>query len=134
MIAPRTLSGYIAGLLAASAVTLVSGHARATCTTNADCGHGFECQVVGGSTCAGYACPPDQPCPPPPPCDPVEIRDCVPGGCAVDADCADGMVCFESTSTDCTVTSAPAPSCPPDVKCDPPPPPPPPDCTTHVEH
>lgn len=129
---PRTLPGYFAALLAASAVSLVSSHARAACTTNAECDHGFECKVVASSTCAGVACPDNgEPCPPPPPCDPVEIRDCVPGSCAVDADCAAGMVCFESTTSMCTGTATPA--CPPDVKCDVPPPEPP-TCTTTTEH
>lgn len=131
MIAPRTLPGHVAALLAASAVTLVSSHVRAACATNADCDRGFECKVVGGGACPGYVCPENQPCPPPPPCEPVEIRDCVPGSCAVDADCADGMVCFASTNSICTGTATPA--CPPDVKCNIPPPEPP-TCTTTTEH
>lgn len=121
MITLRPLSGRLAALFAAGTVTLVSGHARAACATDADCGKGFACDVVATGGCTVTACPSGQTCPPSPPCDPVQIKECVPGPCNADADCADGMVCFASERTDCPV-SPPTPACPPNTKCDVPPP------------
>jgi MYXO-CTERM domain-containing protein len=121
MIAQRPLSGYLAALLAAGTVTFVSSHARAACTSDAECGKGFACQVVGDSTCAGPPpCAPNIQCPPPPDCNPVQIKDCVPAPCNVDTDCGDGMVCYTSESKECTVSVAP--SCPAGATCVVPPP------------
>jgi hypothetical protein len=113
---------FVPAVFAASAVFLLAPLASAlvapvgdpttpTCATNADCGRGYECTVVGGSGCASAACAPGASCPPPEPCTPTETRACTPAHCAVDADCADGMVCHEwiqpGNATDCF--------CPPDA-------------------
>ena len=62
------------------------------CEVDADCEQGFECQVTGGSSCAGPACAPDEDCEPVV-CETEEFRSCVPGSCETDSDCAENMVC-----------------------------------------
>ena len=109
----------LGALLAAGAVVFSSGRAFAQeCATDADCPTGFACEVVGASSCPGYACPEGEPCPPPPPCEPQEFRECVPGPCQSDADCAEGLVCFTETKELCSGGSQV--DCPPDVVCPPP--------------
>lgn len=113
---------FVSAAFAASAVFLLAPMASAlvapagdpvtpSCATNADCGRGYECTVVGGSGCASAACAPGASCPAPEPCTPTETRACTPAHCAADADCADGMVCHEwiqpGNVTDCF--------CPPDA-------------------
>jgi MYXO-CTERM domain-containing protein len=117
--APASLAALLSG-----ALSLLSGLANAgqSCNADADCDHGFACEVVGGSVCAGIACPPDAPCPPQPACDPQVIKECVPGPCKAHSDCADGMVCYAFPTPDCV--AEPTPACPPGVKCDDAPPPP----------
>ena len=57
------------------------------CAEDSQCPAGYTCEVTGGSSCA---CPAGEACD----CGaPVEYRSCVPGPCASDADCGDGMVC-----------------------------------------
>jgi hypothetical protein len=108
---------FFPAVLAAAAVFSVAPFASAivapdptttpdgSCATNADCGRGYECTVVGGSGCAPSACPPGATCPPPEPCEVTEVRACTPAHCMADADCADGMLCHAWTepvpSTDC---------------------------------
>jgi hypothetical protein len=99
----------------------------ATCTADQDCDQGFVCEVVGESGCPGVACPDGQECPEPPPCEPVQYKECVPGPCETAADCADGMICLEHSSTVCTGS---APACSPDAEC---PAPEPEQCTTTTE-
>jgi MYXO-CTERM domain-containing protein len=123
--------------LASSAALLFAGAANAgqSCAADAQCPNGFSCQVVGGTACAGYACPPGVPCPPQPPCEPMDIKECRPGPCTTDADCATGMVCFSETQRDCPPTAGGAPSCPPGVTCPAQPPEPAPaPCTTTTVH
>ncbi|MBV9946105.1 MAG: hypothetical protein JOZ69_04570 [Myxococcales bacterium] len=115
--------------LALGLPALVAFPARAqadACAVDADCGHGFTCQVVGGTACAGVACKPGDECPAPPPCEPTVVKGCVPDACTSNSDCATDMVCVSSTSTTCSGGSA---ACPPNTQC---PPPPPPDCTTQT--
>jgi hypothetical protein len=85
-----------------------------SCATNADCGRGYECTVVGASGCAPSACADGASCPPPEPCTTTETRACTPAHCMADADCADGMVCHAweqaTPGTDC--------ACAPGVPCD----------------
>ena len=134
MLAPRYLPASLS-LLATGLVAAFTGtaHAGQSCNLDADCGHGFACQVVGGSACPGIACPEGAPCPTLPPCTPMEFRECVPASCNAHSDCADGMVCIESTAvTTCpTAPAGEAPACPPNTDCKvAPPPPAPSDCTT----
>ena len=102
----------------ASAALGLSGRAAAQeCASNDDCLKGFTCEVVGSSGC-GYACPSDDPdCAPPPDfmCEEMEWKGCVPAPCTSDADCEEGMVCFEQDSYDCPVSSEP--DCPPGADC-----------------
>lgn len=95
---------------------------QSSCLKDSDCDRGFVCKVVGGSACADIACPAGQACPEPEPCTPREFRGCVPGPCATNADCADGMVCFQYSERDCPTS----PACPVGEQC---PPPTPSDCT-----
>ncbi|MDD9943634.1 MAG: hypothetical protein OXU20_21515 [Myxococcales bacterium] len=73
------------------------------CDSDADCGLGRVCEVVGaGATCAAPApCPEDEPCPEPPACEFFELRLCVPGPCDEDADCPDDERCVTETWTEC---------------------------------
>jgi hypothetical protein len=93
--------------------------AQSTCSSNADCGQGFECTVVGGTGCASSgaapACPPGGDCPladrgPQPECTPTYIMACTPAHCTSDAQCAAGMVCHAWTSG-CASTDFAAPDC-----------------------
>jgi len=100
------------------------------CETDADCGDGLTCDVVGGMSCA---CPDGQSCPE---CDePVEIKGCVPAPCTTAADCGAGQVCMTVSYDDCTDSGgfAPGAPCRPDEPCDPPMPPPEPTCETKTE-
>jgi hypothetical protein len=84
------------------------------CNTNADCAQGFECTVVGTSGCAGAAapCAPGASCPEPVPCEPMVQKACTPAHCESNADCADGMVCFDfPTSCADTACSSEDPDC-----------------------
>jgi len=96
------------------------------CTADSDCAKSYTCEVVATSGC-GYACPEGaDPCEPPPDfmCDTMEYKACQPGPCTSDADCEDGMVCWEQDSYDCPpATQA---DCPPGSDC---PTPKPVDCT-----
>ncbi len=107
-------------LLLAAGVALFSfqAHAQAqsTCATSAECGKGFSCEVVGGTACAGVACPDNgMPCPAPPPCEPQTILGCVPStSCTADTDCAEGMVCHSEMTSVCTgaaIACAPGQNC-----------------------
>lgn len=134
MKSPRPVHGYVAAVIAASAICLVPSRASASsCTTDADCGKGLSCQVVGMSACANITCPAGETCPPQPPCTPTEIKECVLAPCNTDSDCGDGMVCYTNTQTSCEATPPPAAPCAPNTQCDPLPPPPPPSCTTTTE-
>lgn len=86
------------------------------CSTNQECGRGYECTVVGSSGCAPSACPAGASCPPPEPCTPTEERACTPAHCMADADCADGMICHEWTEAVATSDCA-CPSDMPDCGC-----------------
>src|SRR5258708_6503469 len=97
---------HIPATFAASAVLMLASVAGAVaarpadppvssgCSVNADCGRGYECTVIGGSSCASAApCAAGSSCPAPEPCTPTEERACTPAHCTTTADCADGMVC-----------------------------------------
>jgi MYXO-CTERM domain-containing protein len=101
------------------------------CSTNDDCDNGWVCEVVGGTACAGVACPDGETCPQPPPCDPQEIKACVPpppAPCTSDADCGDGLVCVTYDTTACPPLAQP--DCPPNTDC---PPPEPVDCQSATQ-
>lgn len=119
MIASRPFSGHLAALAAAGAVTLTSFAHAGTCGTDADCGTGLACRVIGMTSCVAISCPANSECPPPPDCNPTEIKECVPAACSAASDCPDDMVCYEAKSTVCEATSA---GCAPGQACDPPPP------------
>ncbi|MBM4364469.1 MAG: hypothetical protein FJ104_17455, partial [Deltaproteobacteria bacterium] len=100
--------------LGAASLGLLASAARAECVADGDCEKGFTCQVVGVTACAEPACPPGEPCPAPEPCVAEEFRECMPGPCTADSDCAEGMACLTETY-DCK--DAPAISCPPGEAC-----------------
>ncbi|HEY3255066.1 MAG TPA: MYXO-CTERM sorting domain-containing protein, partial [Polyangiaceae bacterium] len=111
-----------ASLLALGLFGLVSrsAHAQSSCSADSDCVKGWTCQVSGGSTCASPACPPGEKCEPQPnDCVTEVYKSCQPGACLADSDCADGMVCYTHTETNCPPTACasgqacPTPSCEP---------------------
>ena len=95
-------------------------HAQSTCSTDTDCVKGWTCQVSGGSSCASPACPPGEKCEEQASdCANVEFKSCQPGACHADSDCAEGMVCYTHTESNCAPSACasgqvcPAPSCEP---------------------
>ncbi|HLK36868.1 MAG TPA: MYXO-CTERM sorting domain-containing protein [Polyangiaceae bacterium] len=109
----RAIAPSLLALFTSAAALTLSGVAQAatTCAQDSDCGHGFTCQVSGGTACPAIACAPNENCPPID-CTPTITKECAPGACATDADCATGMVCYAQTATAC-------PSSPPSAACDP---------------
>lgn len=105
-------------MAAAGALLGLSGRAAAQeCASDADCLKSYTCEVVGETGC-GFACPDSDPnCAPPPDstCEVTQYKACVPGPCSSDADCEDGMVCFEQEGFDCP--PATQIDCPPDADC-----------------
>lgn len=115
----------ISTLFALSSLALLSrpAQAQSTCSANSDCVKGWTCQVTGGSACASPGCPPGEKCDPQPTdCVPQEFKSCRPGSCRADSDCADGMVCYTHTESNCVPVA-----CAPNQKC------PEPDCTPKTE-
>ena len=81
-------------------------HAESTCSADSDCVKGWTCQVSGGVACASPACPPGEKCEPQPSdCVNQDFKSCQPGACRADSDCADGMVCYTHTETNCPPTA-----------------------------
>lgn len=122
-----SLLGYASAAAAAT---------ESTCETDADCGKGMTCEVVGGGECPAIdiACDPDGKCPEPEPCEAIEERACVPGAaCESDADCGEGMVCYTHTEERCSGGAPAAKPCPSDVDCGDPEPPVEEVCTTETE-
>lgn len=124
-----------AALLAAVLPTR-GARAQTSCEVDADCGHGFECRIVGATGCGAAtptpACPPDEPCDPAPapepvPCESEVFKECVPGSCTSDAECASGMICH-AYEVPCAVTDCACPSDVPDCGCGSPAP-----CTSEVK-
>jgi len=107
------------------------GASAESCEQNADCPKGFTCKAYQTGACAGARpCAPGQMCPPPPPCEVMTSYACEPAGCNTDADCADFMVCHESTISTCSGGAAvPAVDCPPNTMCVKPEPAPAPSCS-----
>lgn len=73
------------------------------CGSDADCGEGFECQVIGSSDCAAPACPPGEDCPDID-CEPVaEESACVPREieCDTDAQCPSDWSCVTFSAGYC---------------------------------
>jgi len=89
-------------------------HAESSCSTDSECVKGWTCQVSGGSSCASPACPPGEKCETQPSdCVNVEYKSCQPGACRANSDCADGMVCYTHTESNCTASAcAPGQECP----------------------
>src|SRR3954467_1433841 len=90
-------------LMAGACALLWSAQTQAQdsqCSTDADCGVGFDCAVTGSSGCAAPDCKGED-CPVPV-CEEFEYRSCVPGACASDADCSDGLVCHTSSYSMCS--------------------------------
>ena len=117
---------FFSAVLASSAVLSLAPLASAvmaqptdpqsgSCVTNADCGKGYECTVVGASSCApAPACAPGEACPTIEPCTTTEIHECTPAHCEADADCADGMLCHAWASP----SETPGCACAPNTACD----------------
>ena len=89
------------------------------CEQDSDCGQGYVCEVVGGTSCA---CPAGQSCPE---CDePTEIKGCVPAPCTAASDCGDGLICitveYEACEPQATAPCAEGQECapPPEPSCD----------------
>jgi len=92
----------IVALTGFAAVAPAQNAAAQSCDTDADCAHGYACQVTGGGgSCSAPACDDGVDCPEPE-CETFEYRECVPGACAGDNDCAEGMVCHTSSYETCT--------------------------------
>jgi hypothetical protein len=72
------------------------------------CSKGFVCQSYETGMCATYML--DQSIAPSGKenCTTTTVFECVPGPCNVDLDCADGMLCHESSTTRCTATTRPS--------------------------
>jgi hypothetical protein len=110
------------------------------CGPNDACPRGFMCQSYGTKSC-----PEPRPCPPDDAecvkqqsfcMEPAqEVKECVPAPCQVNADCADGMVCFTQEFSRCS-SGGSVPACAPSPDggmiedCKQAEPPPPPECTT----
>jgi len=112
----------LSSLLALASLSFSSrpAHAQSTCRVDSDCVKGWTCQVSGGSACASPACPPGEKCEPQPSdCAPVEYKSCEPGPCRADSDCADGMVCYTHTETDCAPSACAAGQECPQPACEP---------------
>lgn len=126
-----------AALIALTALAAAGSAAAEECTTDADCGVGFACQLTGATACAEPACPPGEPCPEPAPCETEEFYECVPVPveCASDADCGEGSVCESYTYEECSGGGAiPGIPCEEGGDCtDTPAPPEDADCTTVTE-
>jgi MYXO-CTERM domain-containing protein len=81
-------------------------HAQSTCSSDSECVKGWTCQVSGGSSCGAAPCAPGEKCEQQPSdCANVEYKSCRPAGCSADSDCADGMVCYTHTETNCAPTA-----------------------------
>jgi len=92
----------IVALTGLAALAPAPGAAAQSCDTNADCAHGYACQVTGGGgSCSAPACDDGADCPEPV-CETFEYRECVAGPCANDSDCAEGMLCHTSSYDTCT--------------------------------
>lgn len=114
---------FIPATFAASAVLLLSSLSSAIvaplpgCGDGPVCGVGFECTVVGGSSCASTPpCAAGEACPEPEPCVNVEIMGCTPAHCSDDAQCAPGMLCHTWTES-CPVTDCACAPNTPDCSC-----------------
>lgn len=118
----KSLLVRVSSFVAAGSSLLVAAPAFAQpeseCGSDADCEHGYECQVTAVSGCAAPAAPPCDPdgdcvAPEPIDCETQEWTSCVPAsGCAEDGDCAEGMVCVSSQSMTCSDVA-----CSPDGEC-----------------
>ncbi len=96
------------------------------CQTDADCGAGFVCASMGGVSVGGEApsesdaaCAQGDDCSgdPMPYPEEDELFACVPAQCESDADCGDGLVCFEFGWSACpAIACAEGEDCP-DVEC-----------------
>lgn len=113
LIIPCSLALSLCGLLARPA------HAAGTCASDADCAKNWTCEVSSvDAPCAAPACAPGETCEPVE-CEPVEYKSCRPAPCRADRDCADGMVCYSQTVSNCTdVACAPGAKCP-EPSCEP---------------
>lgn len=109
--------------LVALAVALPLGwSARASADTvcgDTTCPKNYECKDEP-VPCPDIACAPDQPNCTPPDCSGTTPR-CEPLPCTNDADCADGMVCYTTTTTQDCPTAPPCAgdNCPDAVPCTP---------------
>ena len=113
-----TLTSLLA--LALFGLTSRPAQAQSSCSVDTDCVKGWTCQVSGGPACAAPACRPGERCDEQPiDCVAQEFKSCQPGACSEKSDCADGMVCYTHTETDCPLTACasgqecPQPSCEP---------------------
>lgn len=90
----------------------VTGIPEEGCTTNADCGEGFECIVESGEACSSAPCAPGEACDEEPVCEPYEYSYCAYDlqECATDTDCTDGFVCYSYSYESCVGNDLPCAS------------------------
>src|SRR4051812_26574769 len=109
----------LTSLLALSALVVVPrlAHAQSSCSADSECVKGWTCQVSGVTGCAAPACPPGEKCETQPSdCTTTEFKSCRPAPCQADSDCADGLICFTQTASNCPPAAcAPGQTCPEQV-------------------
>ncbi len=85
------------------------------CENNDDCPTNYACQVTGETVCVS-TCAESGECTQPQDCESQNIMGCVALPCSNDDQCADGMVCYESSWEECQGGSVP--DCSPEEKCE----------------
>lgn len=70
------------------------------CENDDDCPTNYACQVIGELGC-DWTCPEDDECTQPQDCETHNLLGCVALPCLSDDQCADGMVCYESSWEEC---------------------------------
>ena len=115
--------GFASSAALFAVFAVVPSVARASCKVDSDCPKGWTCDEATSEICSGSSCPDNDPtCSSEEVCETVSEYECVPGTCSADADCADGMTCYEYVDESCedyrqNCTSAGS-DCEPRPECD----------------
>lgn len=115
------------GLLLGASFTGQAAQAQ-NCTTDEQCGPGYQCRTYEDTLCSGSACRRGETCPPPV-CETRISGYCENADCSSDADCPDPMLCHVESYEECSEEDRPA--CKPGVPCTLPEPSKP-TCTSHT--